>query len=45
MPRVGQSLDDYPHIRRWYDMIAERPAVARGLTMGDAGMGQGTVFW
>ncbi len=29
--RQGVDLDDYPHLRRWYDAMAERPAVQRGL--------------
>ena len=24
------SMDDYPHVKRWYLSIAERPAVQRG---------------
>ena len=27
--RQGQSLDDYPHLKRWFTAIAERPAVVR----------------
>jgi GST-like protein len=26
---LGQSLDEFPHVRRWFDAIAARPAVAR----------------
>jgi glutathione S-transferase len=29
----GQSLDDFPNLRRWYDAISERPAVQRGLAV------------
>lgn len=29
----GQSLDDYPHLKRWYEAITERPAVQRGLAV------------
>jgi len=25
----GQSLDDHPHLKRWFDAIARRPAVIR----------------
>lgn len=27
----GQNLEDYPHLKRWFDTIAARPAVQRGL--------------
>lgn len=29
--RLPRRLEDYPHIRRWADELAERPAVARGM--------------
>ena len=29
----GQSLSDYPHVKRWLDAIYARPAVARGLDL------------
>ena len=29
--RQGIVLDDYPHLKRWFQQIAERPAVQRGL--------------
>lgn len=29
--RQGIALDDYPHLKRWFLRIAERPAVQRGL--------------
>jgi GST-like protein len=25
------DLADFPHVRRWFDMIEARPAVARGV--------------
>ena len=24
-------IEDYPHLKRWFDTIAERPAVQRGV--------------
>jgi GST-like protein len=32
--KQGQSLDDFPHMKRWFDAIAARPAVQRGLAVG-----------
>ena len=29
----GQALEDYPHLKRWFDAIAARPAVERGLAV------------
>jgi len=29
----GVILDDHPHLRRWFDAIAARPAVQRGLAV------------
>jgi GST-like protein len=29
--RQGVNMDDYPHVRKWFDGIAARPAVQRGL--------------
>jgi GST-like protein len=29
----GQSLDDYPHLKRWFEAIAGRPAVERGVAV------------
>lgn len=29
----GIDLDDYPNVARWYDALAERPAVARGMAV------------
>lgn len=31
LPRFGISLDPYPAVKRWVSIIAERPAVQRGL--------------
>jgi GSH-dependent disulfide-bond oxidoreductase len=30
----GQNMDDFPHLKRWFDAIAARPAVARGRAVG-----------
>ena len=29
--RQRQNIDDLPHVKRWFDQIAERPAVARDM--------------
>ncbi len=29
--RQGQNLDEFPHLKRWFDAIAARPAVIRGI--------------
>ena len=29
----GQTLSDFPHVKRWHDAIAARPAVQRGLSV------------
>ena len=31
--RQGQKLDDYPNLKRWFQAIAARPAVQRGLAV------------
>ena len=32
--RQGQNLDDFAHLRRWYDEIRARPAVQAGFALG-----------
>jgi GSH-dependent disulfide-bond oxidoreductase len=32
--RQGQNLDDFPHLKRWYQAIKSRPAVVRGIDVG-----------
>ncbi|MDH3474209.1 MAG: glutathione S-transferase N-terminal domain-containing protein [Rhodospirillales bacterium] len=29
--RQGQNIDDFPNVKRWFTMIAERPAVAKNM--------------
>jgi GST-like protein len=31
--RQGQSIDDFPHVKRWLDTVLARPAVKRGLAL------------
>lgn len=28
---IGQDLDDFPHLKRWFETLKARPAVAKGL--------------
>lgn len=30
----GQSLDDFPNLKRWFDAVTARPAVVRGRAVG-----------
>jgi GST-like protein len=30
----GQNLDDFPHLKRWFEAMNARPAVQRGLAVG-----------
>jgi len=30
----GQDLEDFPHLKRWFDAIMARPAVERGVAIG-----------
>jgi GST-like protein len=30
----GIDLSSYPHVRRWYDELKERPALRRGYDVG-----------
>ncbi len=29
--RQGQNLDDFPNVKRWFDQVAARPAVAKDM--------------
>ncbi|MGK7890091.1 MAG: glutathione S-transferase N-terminal domain-containing protein [Leptolyngbyaceae cyanobacterium] len=30
----GQSIENFPHVKRWFDAMSDRPAVQRGLAAG-----------
>jgi GST-like protein len=32
--RLGNDLDRFPELRRWFDRLKERPAVRRGVDLG-----------
>ena len=32
--RLGNDLDNFPNLRRWFDTLKERPAVQRGINFG-----------
>ena len=32
--RLGQNLNDFPHLQRWFEAISARPAVIAGLAVG-----------
>jgi GST-like protein len=34
--RLGQELDDFPHLRRWSNALHARPAVSRAIALDDA---------
>jgi GST-like protein len=31
-----QNLDDFPHLKRWFDALKNRPAIARAYQKGEA---------
>ena len=40
----GQSLEDFPHLKRWFETIRERPAVVRAYEKAKEVNGQPTVL-
>ena len=32
--RQGQDLDEFPHLKRWFEAMKARPAVRRGIDVG-----------
>jgi GST-like protein len=32
--RQGQSIDDFPYLKRWLEAVKARPAVQRGMALG-----------
>ncbi len=32
--RQGQNLDDFPHLKRWFETMMARPAVVKGMAVG-----------
>ena len=34
--KQGQDLNDFPHLKRWFDAIAARPAVQREMCIRDS---------
>jgi GSH-dependent disulfide-bond oxidoreductase len=32
--RQGQNIDDFPHLKAWFERVAGRPAVERGAKVG-----------
>jgi len=33
--RQGQDFDEFPHLKRWYETLMARPAVVRGMAVGE----------
>ena len=32
--RQGQKLEEFPHLKRWFEAMRARPAVERGIAVG-----------
>lgn len=41
--RYGQTLDDFPHLKRWYDVVCVRPGTQAGMDLLKDKRGQGPV--
>jgi GSH-dependent disulfide-bond oxidoreductase len=41
--RQQQNLDDFPHLRRWFDAVAARPGTVRAYAKGEPYSGRPTV--
>ncbi len=41
--RQGQNLDDFPHVKRWFQALAARPAVIRAYEKGEGLRQQATM--
>ena len=37
------AIDEFPHLRRWYDMLKLRPALRRGMALGRDTLGSGAL--
>jgi GST-like protein len=42
--RQGQSLDDFPHVKRWFEAVRRRPAVRRAYAAGHERMADAEAY-